>query len=128
MSYKLLVAEDQIEIITIYRIAFPKYGLKIAEVAMDGKEAVEKYKSHHREVDAVLMDHRMPILSGIEASREILDFDSDAVIIFASADTFVEQKALLMGVKSFKQKPFDLKQLVSNLDKHVQKREPPKTA
>ena len=66
--YKVLVAEDQQDTLELYRFAFPKYGILIVAAAMDGAEAVEMYKHHKNEIDAVIMDHRMPSLAGIEAS------------------------------------------------------------
>ncbi len=59
----------------------------------------------------------MPIKSGIEASKEILEIDKDAKIIFASGDKEVEEQARSIGVISFKLKPFTNERLVDNVFK-----------
>ncbi len=59
----------------------------------------------------------MPIKNGIETTKEILQIDSNAKIIFTSADESVKKEALAIGASSFKDKPFDIKFLISNIRK-----------
>ncbi|MFX1445624.1 MAG: response regulator, partial [Promethearchaeota archaeon] len=68
----------------------------------------------------ILMDHRMPLKSGIEAAKEILELDNETKIIFMSADSTIKEEALSNGVISFKDKPFSLERLFNNIDKVVQ--------
>ena len=89
-------------------------------MAKNGKEAVEMYKSFNDKPDVIIMDHRMPIMNGIDASKEILRFDKDAKIIFASADMTVQKEAASIGVISFKEKPFDIERLINNVKKAME--------
>ena len=75
------------------------------------------YKSFSDKPDVILMDHRMPIKNGLEASREILRMDGTPKIIFASADKSIREEALSLGVLSFKDKPFTLQRLFNNIQK-----------
>ena len=115
LSYKLLIAEDEPELVEAYKIAFPRYGLEVVAVAMDGEEAVRLYKEHQDLIDAVIMDHRMPVKTGLQASEEILRFDPKAVIIFGSADTWAMSRAREIGIKAFEKKPFTIQSLVDSL-------------
>lgn len=89
-------------------------------MAKNGKEAVEMYKCFSNKPDVIIMDHRMPIMNGIEASREILQFDKDAKIIFTSADSTVQKEAESIGVISFKEKPFNTARLIDNVKKAME--------
>jgi len=97
------------------------FGFEIIGSAKNGLEAVEIYESLSKKPDLIIMDHRMPIMSGIEASKIILDFDKTAKIIFASADQSVREHAKTIGAISFKNKPFDNKKLIKNIFKALKK-------
>jgi two-component system chemotaxis response regulator CheY len=99
---------------------FTSVGFKIAGIAKNGKEAVEIYKALNEKPDVIIMDHRMPIMNGIEASKEIIDFDKKAKIIFASADLTIQEEAISLGVISFKGKPFDTDRLINNVKKAME--------
>ena len=70
--------------------------------------------------DIIIMDHRMPVKDGIEATKEILQMNPKAKIIFASADNSVKEYAQMIGVISFKNKPFSNELLIKNIEKALQ--------
>ncbi|MBI3179491.1 MAG: response regulator [Deltaproteobacteria bacterium] len=79
---------------------------EIAGEAANGVEAVEKYKE--LKPDLTTMDIVMPFKSGIEATKEILALDKNAVVIMCSA---LGQESLVMeaieaGAADFVVKPF----------------------
>jgi FixJ family two-component response regulator len=57
----------------------------------------------------------MPLKSGLDATKEVLAFDSSIRIIFVSADSSVREEALLAGAVAFIQKPFDIDALLGLL-------------
>ncbi len=61
------------------------------------------------------MDHRMPVMNGIDAMIEILGSDKNVKIIFASADLTVKEKAISLGATAFLNKPFNIEELVTIL-------------
>ncbi len=61
----------------------------------------------------------MPIKNGIEATKEILQINSNTKIIFTSADEDVKEEALAIGAFSFIDKPFDFDLLIDNIKKAI---------
>lgn len=73
--------------------------------AENGLEAVEKTRLY--KPDVILMDMKMPIMGGLEATREIRKFDPHVPIIALAAYVFDTNRddALLAGCNDFMTKP-----------------------
>jgi two-component system chemotaxis response regulator CheY len=73
----------------------------------NGQEAIDAYKEHKPNI--VFLDIIMPTKTGIEAVKEIIQYDSDAyVVMFSSVGTHQYLKdAIFAGASDFLQKPFD---------------------
>jgi DNA-binding NtrC family response regulator len=91
----------------------------LAGIAEDGEEAVKMFKLFLVKPKVILMDHRMPEKTGLEASEEILFLDKNVKIIFVSADISIREKALSIGAFSFWVKPFALDQLVDEVRRAI---------
>ena len=99
------------------------YGFNVVGTAKNGQEGVEMYKGFPVKPDIIIMDHRMPVKDGIQASKEILQINQDAKIIFASADTTVKNAAQSIGAICFKSKPFSNQKLLDNINKALRIKE-----
>ncbi len=108
-----MIVEDEPTLRSLYTEMLPIFGINILGSAKDGDEAVSMFKTLAKKPDFIIMDHRMPLKDGIEATREILQVDSASKIIFASADQGVKNQALAIGAIYFLHKPFLLKNLVA---------------
>ena len=95
-------------------------GFEIAGIANNGEKAVFMFKSFSEKPKVILMDHRMPIKNGIEATKEILQIDKNVKIIFTSADMSIKEEALGIGVFSFEKKPFSIENLNINIKKAIE--------
>ena len=117
----ILLVEDEFSLVRLYELVLTTFGHKILAVANNGEEAVQKYKNLPYKPDIIIMDHRMPIKNGIEATKEILEIDKGAKIIFASADKEARERAESLGVLSFKSKPFSNEKLIRNIEKALKR-------
>ena len=67
---RVVIADDQDLVRSGFRLILSSYeNLKVVGEAKDGREAVERVRE--TKPDVVLMDIRMPVVNGIEATREI---------------------------------------------------------
>ena len=81
--------------------------------ADNGQTAVETYRRNRP--DAVLMDRNMPCMNGVEAARQILEFDPEAKVVLlsgfdASGYDGIEPN-LLKQIKAYLTKPIQIKEL-----------------
>jgi len=119
---KIFIVDDDQSLQRLYGLILKEGGFEIIDTAINGKDAVEKYKSLNVKPDLILMDHRMPIKNGLDAMKEILKINKKEKIIFASADITVKQEALSLGACFFLDKPFKMQQLlitIQNLAKEL---------
>lgn len=74
--------------------------------AKNGKEAVDIYQVD-TSIDLILMDFRMPVMNGFEATRAIRSFDSEIPIIALTAYAQEEERDLILhaGCNAFLSKP-----------------------
>jgi len=80
---KLLVADDHLLFIEGLRyILKDELHIEIAGHALNGREAIDKCNQEH--FDIVLMDINMPVIDGVEATREIRSHHPDIRIIMVS--------------------------------------------
>ena len=119
---KIFIVDDDQSLQRLYGLILKEAGFEIIDMAINGKDAVEKYKNLKVKPDLILMDHRMPIKNGLDAMVEILKLNKKEKIIFASADISVKQKALSLGACGFLDKPFKMQELlitIQNLAKEL---------
>lgn len=116
---KILVVED-VELNRIYEAEMLNnfFGIR-CDTAINGAIAVEKAKQNH--YDAILMDLRMPIMGGLEATQKIRKFDDKTPIICMSANVYKEDKleAYDAGMNAFIEKPLEKDDIENQLLKII---------
>jgi len=106
MEYNILLVDDEEfihELLPLFLARNTKHTFSVHS-ALNGKEGVEMYSklaSEGHKPDLVLVDLRMPVMDGVEATRRIIEHDSTANIhlFTALAETPVEIDALKAGAK-----------------------------
>lgn len=115
--FKALICDDSILIRKKLKDLLLANGYSEIFEAVNGQDAIDKYKLNQPNV--VFMDIVMPIKTGIDAVKEILEFDNKAKIIMASSSGTKNnlREALEAGAFEFIQKPFESEQILSIINK-----------
>jgi two-component system chemotaxis response regulator CheY len=113
----VLIVDDELFIVELYRDILQLRGYKVMGTAFDGEEAIRRYSDSFEKPDVVIMDHRMPVMNGVEATREIMRLNPNQKVIFVSADVLVEKEAREAGATEFLPKPFRMDDLIERMQK-----------
>ena len=118
-SVSILVAEDD-PISFIYLETLLKREGFVVLKASNGLEAIEMFKQHS-DVDAILMDIKMPYMNGLDATREIRKLNARVPIIAQTAFAFDEDKETTnaAGCNDFLTKPTTREQLLLSLHTYI---------
>ncbi len=107
---EILIAEDDEQIAASLKKNFTEDGNHVM-IAKDGEEAINFTNSIF--FDVVLLDWRMPKVSGIEVCRHIRGSGSKVPIILLTALSEIKNKveALNLGADDYVTKPFSIEEL-----------------
>jgi CheY-like chemotaxis protein len=113
---KILVVDDNIVNRTLIRSLLVRAGFKAHE-ACDGREALDVFDRYAP--DAVLMDMRMPVMDGYEATRRIKSTEAGRAtpVIVVTAEAFEEERsrAYEAGADGYLRKPVSAEALFGEL-------------
>lgn len=124
MSYKILIADDEINIagyMESYLNTLP--DVEVVAVATDGKGAYEEAKRHNPEI--IITDICMPEMTGLEFLHKLQEDGIKAkIVIISGYDEFdYVRKAMSYGVKEYLLKPFSPEELSEQVEKLVRELE-----
>ena len=123
---RVLVAEDNVINQRLIKRMLEKRGEK-AEIARDGKETIamfiKKAGNPREKFDLILMDIQMPLMDGVEATRQIRKIDKNIPIIALTAHAMKgdKEKFLSAGMDDYISKPLEKNKLFEIIDKYVSK-------
>jgi CheY-like chemotaxis protein len=113
-TLKLLIADDDQDILTLYKTFLEAKGKEIS-TATDGRKCIDIYKKLTNQsenyFDVVILDQKMPFMTGLQAAVEILNINPRQKIIFASGyleKTLLEVLTKLNRAIAVIEKPFSL--------------------
>ncbi|MCX6240089.1 MAG: response regulator [Bacteroidia bacterium] len=115
---KILIAEDDEGSAMLIAMNVKKFS-KVVLTTRTGDEAVEICRSNP-DIDLVLMDIKMPVLDGYEATRLIRQFNKDVVIIAQTAYALIgdREKAIEVGCNDYISKPIKKDHLLELLQRY----------
>lgn len=115
----ILIAEDEEVNYLFIKEMLKQSGVKLM-CAKNGREAIE-ICSDRPEIDLVLMDIKMPIVNGYDATKEIKKIRPDLPIIAQTAYALSgdEEKAIAAGCDDYISKPIKQDLLIAKLNKFI---------
>jgi len=125
MPYGSVLVVDDVEInLVVAEGLLALYGLQIDTVS-DGPSAIERVKNG-RVYGIIFMDHMMPGMDGIEATKEIraLGYGGAIVALTANAVPGNEEMFLKQGFDSYISKPIDIQKLDLVVERFIRNKHP----
>ncbi|MDR2180021.1 MAG: response regulator [Synergistaceae bacterium] len=122
---RVLVVDDVATNLDVSRGLMLPYGLTI-DCTLSGREAIEKVRSEVVKYDVIFMDHMMPEMDGIEATRIIrseigTEYAKTVPIVALTANALAgnEEMFLANGFNGYISKPIDIMRLDTILNRWV---------
>lgn len=114
---RILIVDDSRTSRKILRGILEDFGHEVIAEAVNGEDGVEKFKE--TKPDITTMDITMPVMDGLEALKQIRNYQKDAKIIMVTA---AGQKtkmidAVRYGAAEFLAKPYDAEQVIELINK-----------
>ncbi len=119
MSIQVLIIEDEALIRWSLRQKFEARGYQVTEAETGGSAL----KSLDKELyDLIMLDYRLPDMTGLEVLRQVRDSDQDCVVIMMTAYSNIEDavEAIKLGAYDYLAKPFQIDQLLLTVDKALE--------
>jgi len=113
---KILIVEDEITVDKFLNIIVHSIS-RLTLHAKNGKEAVDIFRNNP-DIDLILMDIKMPIMDGFEASKHIRKLNKDVIIIAQTAYLLSNDRsqAIKAGCNDYITKPINAKELLKMID------------
>lgn len=110
---KLLIADDDDDSRMMLAFLLEDEGWQITE-ARDGKEALEKVLQ--QQPDVLILDNRMPELTGTEVYRRIRERGINIPVVLITAFSDLEELASSLGVRYYLRKPLDFPEVLAKIE------------
>jgi signal transduction histidine kinase/DNA-binding response OmpR family regulator len=125
-SKTILIVDAEEDTLTLLRDRLTEEGFQTIE-ASNGKEAIEK--ATVRNPDLILLDIMMPEITGWDVMERLQQKEGTAaipvVVLSAASSEADRQRGYRMGIRSYLTKPFEIKELISEIKKVILSRQQP---
>ncbi|MCE9530839.1 MAG: response regulator [Planctomycetes bacterium] len=120
----ILIADDEPMIRRLATLVLQRGGYTVLE-AEDGQQAVDLYEREQDHIDLVLLDLTMPVLSGQEAFRKMLQINPSVKVLFASGyaveQITIDEQEKVFG---FVKKPYRAAELIQTIQEALRRQVP----
>ena len=119
MPIRVLIVEDESLIRWSLRQKFEERGFQVAE-AERGDVALEALDEDT--YDIIMLDHKLPDLTGLDILRNLRERDPDTVVIMMTAYSSIEDavEAIKLGAFDYIPKPFQMDLLLLTVEKALE--------
>ncbi len=114
-ALKILVVDDDPGLRLSLKTILATNSLYSVDEAFDGINAIEKIKAH--DFDAVILDVDLPRMDGLEALRQIKEYNPGIIVLMVTAYAAIENavQAVKDGAYNFLSKPVESQELLRQL-------------
>lgn len=110
---RVLVVEDEESFVEALVLGLEREGFTVL-VARDGAEAIDRFAQD--DVDVVLLDMMLPVVSGLDVCRRIRRLSDVPIIIVSARSAEIDMVvALEIGADDYVTKPFRMRELVARI-------------
>ncbi|MEX1020354.1 MAG: response regulator [Litorilinea sp.] len=112
----ILIIDDETAIRDAVTDILEMIGVTVIS-ATNGKDGIALFQESHTEIQAILLDMRMPVMSGAETYRELRQLDAQIPIILSSGYDDAENTAAFHGDANVKflHKPYSMDTLIETV-------------
>ncbi len=103
------IVDDELGVVRTYELLFNRRSIPLSFTALDGPEAIEKFKNANPRPGVLIIDYRLPSMSGMDLMREVLAIEPDTKVIFVSGDDSIQKESVDAGATIFLKKPANIK-------------------
>ena len=125
---RVLVVDDNQTNLDVAKGLMKPYGMQI-DCVDSGQRAIDAIRANNAKYDAIFMDHMMPGMNGIEATKVIRELGTEyaekipVIALTANAISGSEEMFLNRGFQAFLSKPIDISRLDEVLRRWVRNKE-----
>lgn len=119
MQYKILVAEDDQDIVQLLKLYLENEGFSVLE-ANNGFEALEILKE--TKVDLAVLDIMMPKMNGYELTKKMREISNIPIIILTAKNQDSDKiLGLNMGADDYLTKPFNPLEIIARIHSNLRR-------
>jgi two-component system cell cycle sensor histidine kinase/response regulator CckA len=116
----VLVVDDERAVRAMVREILAEAGFRVLEAA-DGREAIDVFRSHGKEIAAVVLDVNMPGIGGEETFAALRALRSDVPVVITSGydEHEATRRFATPGLTAFLKKPYTADELTASVSKAI---------
>jgi len=109
----ILLVDDCEDLLYLYSRLLEQLGYRVS-IALDGQQALEKFKENRGRFSMVISDYRMPNMDGIELIMAVRELDQQVPVLMVSGDlqSFLSEKIKGLNVQ-LASKPVPIETFIS---------------
>ncbi len=111
----IAIVDDEVDVVRTYVLLFNRRKIPLSFTALDGPDAIEKFTKADPRPGVVIVDYRLPSMSGLEVMKELLTIEPGTKVIFVSGDDSVQKESLDAGAAIFLKKPANIKTITDTV-------------